>query len=212
MTVMKWRFLDNIFRGQPTIKARADNLKILRNTLNGTVQIFPGSDDVTIEDNRILKSFGAGIQLGGISKSDAKDLYTADRKAVYEKRYAKYEAEAAGSGAVGTAAAEKADATGETASVGTPVMKVDSVNSRYTVGTDSDLFFTTRLVRISNNLIGGCRGSGIITTNNIDDLQDFGNLEDVTIIRKPHHPLCAETRSEIRAGFYRRRDCVDWRL
>jgi len=159
--------LDNIFRGQPTVKARADNLKILRNTLAGTVQIFPGSDDVIIEDNRILKSYGAGIQLGGVSKADASDLYSADRKAIYEKRYAKYEAEAASTGAVGAVAAEKASATGETASFGTPVMKVDSVNSRYTVGVDRDLFFTTRLVRVSNNLIGGCLGSGIITTNNI---------------------------------------------
>ena len=77
--------LDNMFRGQPTIKARADSLKILRNTLAGTVQIFPGSDDVIIEDNRILKSYGAGIQLGGVSKADAKDLYSEDRKAILRK-------------------------------------------------------------------------------------------------------------------------------
>ncbi len=174
--------LENKFRGQPAIKARGDSLRILRNTLGGTVQIFPGSDDVTIEDNRILKSYGAGIQLGGVSKSDAKDLYSEDRKAIFEKRYEKYEA-AAGDlkETEADTAAKKVDATGESASFGTPVMKVDSVNSRYTVGTDRDLFFTTRFVRIGNNLIGGCRGSGIITTNNIDDLQDFGNLEDVTI-------------------------------
>jgi hypothetical protein len=172
--------VDNIFRGQPTLKARADKLKILHNTLNGTIQIFPGSDDVTIEHNRILRSYGAGIQLGGVSKTDAKELYAEDRKAIYEKRYAKYES-AAGLTEPEVTAAGKVDATGEIVSIGVPAMKVDSVNSRYTVGTDRDLFFTTRLVRIGNNLIGGCRGSGIITTNNFDDLQDFGSLEDVTI-------------------------------
>jgi hypothetical protein len=174
--------LDNMFRGQPAIKARGDSLRILRNTLSGTVQIFPGSDDVVIEDNRILKSYGAGIQLGGVSKTDAKDLYSEDRKVIFEKRYAKYKA---ASGDLqekeAVEATKKVDATGESASFGSPVMKANSVNSRYTVGTDRDLFFTTRFVRIGNNLIGGCLGSGIITTNNVDDLQDFGNLEDVTI-------------------------------
>jgi hypothetical protein len=168
--------LDNIFRGQPAIKARADRLKVLRNTLYGTVQVFPGSDDVTIEENRILKSFGAGIQLGGVSKADAKDLYSADRKVIYEKRYQKYEAES-----IGTAAeAEKTDAAGDNLNSAKLMMNVNSVNSRYTA-VNRDLFFTTRLVQINNNLIGGCLGSGVITTNNIDDVQDFGTLEDVTI-------------------------------
>lgn len=176
--------LDNIFRGQPVIKARADQIKILRNTLYGSVQIFPGSDDVTIEDNRILKSLGAGIQLGGLSKADAKELYSEGRKAIYEKRYAKYEAESspvAAAGAGSGVMTEAGDTSGANMNTSVLMMKVDSVNSRYAGGISRDLFFTTRLVRISNNLIGGCRGSGIITTNNIDDLQDFGNLEDVTI-------------------------------
>jgi hypothetical protein len=176
--------LDNIFRGQPVVKARADQIKILRNTLYGSVQIFPGSDDVTIEDNRILKSLGAGIQLGGLSKTDAKELYSEDRKAIYEKRYAKYEAESTPATAADVKSGvvtEEADASNTNMNAKVLMMNVDSVNSRYTGGKSRDLFFTTRLVRISNNLIGGCRGSGIITTNNIDDIQDFGNLEDVTI-------------------------------
>jgi hypothetical protein len=164
--------LDNLFRGQPVIKARADRIRILRNTLNGTVQIFPGSDDVTIEDNRILKSLGAGIQLGGVSKTDAAVLYAADRKTIYENRYAKYTAE--------STPTTTADISGAGANTNI-LMKVDSVNSRYIGGISRDLFFTTRLVRISNNLIGGCLGSGIFTTNNVDDIQDFGNVEDVTI-------------------------------
>jgi hypothetical protein len=175
---------DNIFRGQPAIKARADRIRILRNTLNGTVQIFPGSDDVTIEDNRILKSLGAGIQLGGLTKTDAAVLYSADRKAVFDNRYAKYEAgsaPAAAAGTTGKVAAAETDSSWATFNTDATMMKVDSINSRYTDVTTSDLFTTTRLVRISNNLIGGCRGSGIITTNNINDVQDFGNLEDVTI-------------------------------
>jgi len=164
--------LDNIFTGQPVIKARGDQIKILRNTLHGTVQIFPGSEDVTIADNRILKSFGAGIQLGGLSKQDVIDLYSEGRKIIFENRYAKYQAESTSSTAANAA---------ETANTRVLMMKMDSVNSRYAGGKSRDLFFTTRLVHISNNLIGGCRGSGIITTNNIDDILNIGNLEDVTI-------------------------------
>ena len=150
---------DNLFKGQPSIKARGDRIRILRNSLYGTVQIFPGSADITIEDNRILKCYGAGIQLGGVTKADARELYSADRKMVFERRYAKYEAESAS-----TASALQS----------IPLLEKADAASR-------DIFFTTRLVRIGNNLIGGCLGSGIITTNNIDDLQDFGSLEDVTI-------------------------------
>ncbi len=174
--------LDNKFRGQPAIKARGDSLRILRNTLGGTVQIFPGSEDITIEDNRILKSYGAGIQLGGVTKADAKDLYAENRKAVFEKRYAKYGAEASKAGSVDNkieTGNEIASSSGmETKAL---MMNVDSVSSRNSIDANRDIFFTTRFVRIGNNLIGGCLGSGIITTNNIDDLQDFGNLEDVTI-------------------------------
>ena len=185
---------DNFFKGQPSIKARGDSLKILRNSLYGTVQIFPGSADVTIEDNRILKCFGAGVQLGGISKADAKELYSEGRKAVFEKRFAKYEAEAAKTEAdiQKDSLAEKA-AFADGTSNSPAMLNKGSINSRYTDVASRDIFFTTRLVRIGSNLIGGCLGSGIITTNDIDDLQDFGSLEDVTItanriIRCAHKP------------------------
>lgn len=186
--------LDNMFRGQPAIKARADSLRILRNTLGGTVQIFPGSDDITIEDNRILKSYGAGIQLGGVTKADAKELYSESKKAVFEKRYAKFENESSSGGGVGT----RVDVESEISPAGGMetrmlAMKLDAVASRHSIDASRDIFFTTRFVRIGNNLIGGCLGSGILTTHNIDDLQDFGNLEDISItgnriIRCAHKP------------------------
>jgi hypothetical protein len=146
---------DNDLYGLPAVQAGGRDLAVLRNRIGGGgVQIVPPASLVRIEDNVILKGFGPGIQLGGGSRDAAEFVYVAQ---TYTEVPAGTKA-----GAPKTTKALSNSSGYQQAEVKNPLAGIANVT-------------------ISRNLIGGMRGSGIVTTLDLADVIKMSDVEFLEI-------------------------------
>ena len=157
----------NTLIGLPAILASARDLVILRNRISGGgIQIVAPSSVVQIEDNGILKGFGPGIQLGGGEKESWEFVNVAG---------ASY----------GAKSKDAAADVPETSYAAKPTLSAaDSHLKNPLAG--------ITLVTISRNLIGGMRGSGIVTTLNLADIVHMSDVEFLVISDNQIIDCCRE--------------------
>lgn len=159
---------DNLFVGRPAVVAMARHLEILHNNLSGGgVQILPGSANASIEDNRIMRGYGPGVQIGGDSEIWEALLQQAKEEALVAREMG-IEVDTVS----GPREASYADKVAE--------------ERGYTRLKDSrtlEIMRATQLVQINNNLIAKMSGSGVVTALKFQADVEMGDVEMLSITR-----------------------------